>query len=59
LLVFKKYKKKQEESKFTKKEKIRDQFWSPNNILPINIGPQLTQGEGAILKEKNKNKKKT
>ena len=45
LLVFKKYKK----SKFIEKErKLRDQFWGPNNILPINIGPQL-RIQGGIL----------
>jgi hypothetical protein len=44
LLVLKKYKKKQEKAKFTKKKVEGD----PNKILPINIGSQLkTKGGGA------------
>ena len=43
LLVFKKYKTIKKNQIYKKKKKLRDQFWGPSNILPINIGPQLTQ----------------
>ena len=61
LLVFKKYKKKQEKSKFTKKRKLRDQFWGPSNILPIYSSLPHTHkrgGEGKSWKKKKKTKPK-
>jgi hypothetical protein len=69
LFVFKKYKKKFKNSKFTKKKrkiKLRDHFLRPSNILHINIskkknfgrGGGFTKGRGASL-ERRKKKKET
>ena len=54
---FQKIQKKLRKIKFTKKRKLRDQFWDPCNILPINTGPQLKQRGGGNFAIKEGNKK--